>query len=92
MLPEYYNTTVLKPVSAKSANQIGPEREEGGMERGERRGAERRREEGEEKTKTKLVYTEKNTRGQQRGTTHFMHPGRVVAGDEDGGMGLGGGT
>lgn len=38
MLPENYNTTVVKPVPAQSANQIGPERgRESGREGGKKR-------------------------------------------------------
>lgn len=77
MLPGNYNTTVVQPVSALSANQIGPEK-----------GEEEEEEERDKKrveNKAKLIHPEKKKKqgGQKTGRTHFTHPGRVAAGEEE---------
>lgn len=72
MLPGNYNTTVVQPVSAQSANQIGQEKkvEEEEEERDKKR----------VENKAKLIHTEKNkTRGAEE-WSHTLHASRSSGG------------
>lgn len=85
MLPENYNTTVVKPVPAQSANQIGPER---GRESGREGGKKRSRKDKGGGEKAKLVYTEKkNTAEGAAERNHALHASRTSGGGGRGGGG-----